>query len=735
MKTKSSARGIVQQRARLGRALNHVARAGRVLEQGLGPLLALGLRLWIAQAFFVSGVLKLAHWDNALYLATYEYPVPWMAPGTAAVLGVTVEVVGSVLLATGLATRLAAVPMLVLALVIQASYRALDVHLLWAAGLAWLTLRGAGALSLDALVRKGVSDSPLPLARSVARGFVWTTRAVLPVYEAAWRLWIASAIAGVAGMALLGATPPTSAWFPAEFAPALPPSLALVLAVLWSAGAVTRLAALTLLVLVAGSAMAEAATPATTGWLLVAGLFLANGAGRLSIDGWLTARLRRSFPELSGRPAFSLEGLPRVVVVGAGFGGLACTRALANERVQVTVIDRNNYHLFQPLLYQVATAGLSPGDIATPVREVLRDQFNARVLYGTVTGIDTAQRQVRLAGGSVPYDYLVLATGASHSYFGRDEWAPHAPGLKRVEDATAVRARLLAAFEHAEATDDPEDRAALLTVVVVGGGPTGVELAGAIAELARFGMEKDFRRFDPAATRVLLIQAGPRLLPAFPEALSVDARRSLEALGVEVVLDSRVEGIDPQGVTVDGRRIPTRTVLWAAGVVASPAARWVGAASDRAGRVVVGPDLTVPGMPAIYAIGDTAASDAWDGRPVPGLAPAAKQAGIYAARHIAARVNGSGAPVAFRYRHLGSLATIGRKAAVADFGRVRLRGAVAWWLWGVVHVGFLAGTRNRISVMLDWCWAYLTFRSGVRLITGADSDSPRTTAALERAAA
>jgi NADH dehydrogenase FAD-containing subunit len=350
-------------------------------------------------------------------------------------------------------------------------------------------------------------------------------------------------------------------------------------------------------------------------------------------------------------------------------------------------------------------------------------------MLGAVTGVDTVRQEVLIGEQRLPYDYLVLASGASHSYFGRDEWAPYAPGLKRVEDATEVRRRLLVAFEQAENTDDRQEREALLTFLIVGGGPTGVELAGAIAELARFGMEKEFRSFDPAHARIMLVQSAPRLLPTFPETLSEITRRSLEKLGVEVRLNSKVEQINEAGVMVSGQPIASRTVLWAAGVIASPAAKWLKAEADNAGRLKVGSDLSVPGHPNLYAIGDTALSNAWNGNPVPGLAPAAKQGGSYVARVIRARVTGSTPPAAFAYNHVGSLATIGRKAAVADFGRFKISGAPAWWFWGLIHVYFLVGLRNRISVMWDWFWAYLTFRSGTRLITGGGE------AAKERAAA
>jgi NADH dehydrogenase/putative oxidoreductase len=515
-------------------------------------------------------------------------------------------------------------------------------------------------------------------------------------------------------------------WLPVASAQAFPHWAAVGGALALLLGAGVRVVAVVLAATLLGVHMLDARGTDTAWWLCLLALFALHGAGRWSTDALIEAGLRRLFPQLAGKPAFSLEGLPRVVIVGAGFGGLACAAGLRTAAVRVTLIDRNNYHLFQPLLYQVATAGLSPGDIATPVRSLFREQFNADVRLGEVTGVDPAKREVMMGEVRVPYDYLVLACGASHSYFGKDQWAPYAPGLKRVEDATHVRSRLLGAFEQAESAGDAVERRALLTFLVVGGGPTGVELAGAMAELARFGMDQEFRHFDPAQARVILVQAGPRLLPAFPEALSSEAKRSLERLGVEVLLDSRVEAIDAHGATVNGQRIAARTVLWAAGVIASPAARWLGAAADNVGRIQVAPDLTVPGHPEVFALGDTALSKAWNGQPVPGLAPAAKQGGAYVARVICARTAGARAPGPFQYRHLGSLATIGRKSAVADFGWLRLAGAPAWWLWGLVHVGFLVGLRNRVSVMLDWFWAYLTYRSGTRLITGAALPVPST---------
>jgi NADH dehydrogenase/putative oxidoreductase len=452
--------------------------------------------------------------------------------------------------------------------------------------------------------------------------------------------------------------------------------------------------------------------------LVLFAFIMIHGGGRFSLDHAVNTLVKKRFPTLMRDPR-NLDGLPRVVIVGAGFAGVSCAAALRRAAASVTLIDRVNYHLFQPLLYQVATAALSPGDIATPVRQVFRDAFSVRVLLGRVTGVDTRARIVTMRDSAISYDYLVIATGATHSYFGKDAWAPYAPGLKCVEDALEIRRRILTAFERAEATDDANERAALLTFLIVGGGPTGVELAGAIAELAHFGMAKEFRTFDPASARVILVQSAPRVLPTFAASLSAVAQRSLEKLGIEVFLDSHVDAIDKDGVLVGGKRIAARTVLWAAGVAASPAAKWLEADADSAGRIRVGADFGIPGVPNAFAIGDVAAINAWKGKPVPGLAPAAKQAGAYVGRIIRATIEQRHTPPDFKYRHLGSLATIGRKAAVVDFGPIKLWGAPAWWLWGIVHVSFLVGVRNRISTMINWFWAYLTYGSGgIRLITG-----------------
>ncbi len=435
--------------------------------------------------------------------------------------------------------------------------------------------------------------------------------------------------------------------------------------------------------------------------------------------------------------AHGQQPLPRVVIVGAGFGGLAAAAALARAPAEVTVVDRRNYHLFQPLLYQVATAALSPADIAWPIRGILARQANARVEMGRVTGVDRGAREVVLScGRRLPYDYLVLATGAPHSYFGHEDWAHAAPGLKKIDDATLIRQRVLLAFERAEVEPDALEQRRLLTFVVVGAGPTGVEMAGAIAELARNALARDFRHIDPASARVLLVEAGTRVLPSFPDALSRRAQRALEHLGVEVRLARPVTRCDEGGVVLDDERIAARTIVWAAGVMASPAARWLGAQADRSGRVKVREDLSVEGDPDVFVIGDTACAEGADGRLLPGVAPVAKQMGAYVGRRIARRIRGRerGDEPAFRYRDYGAMATIGRKAAVATFGRVRLWGLPAWLLWALAHVYFLIGARNRLVVSVNWAWSYVTFERGARLITGATEEQPEAEAMQARAA-
>jgi NADH dehydrogenase len=405
---------------------------------------------------------------------------------------------------------------------------------------------------------------------------------------------------------------------------------------------------------------------------------------------------------------------PRVVIVGAGFGGLEAAKRLARRPVDVTVVDRRNHHLFQPLLYQVATAALSPADIAAPIRSILAGARNIRVLLDSVSGVIPLANSVRLSSGLVlPYDWLILATGARHSYFGRDDWAVHAPGIKTIEDATAVRRRVLLALERAETERNRKARNAQLTFVVIGGGPTGVEMAGAIAELARQSVSRDFRSITPHCSRVILIEAGDRLLPAFPPELSERTRKALEQLGVEIRLRQPVTDIGRNHVRIGAELIMTHTVVWAAGIEASPAAEWLGARSDRLGRVIIGDNLIVPGHDNIFAIGDTAACPDGRGGTLPGVAPVAKQQGRYIADVILGRTTRP-----FRYRDFGNLATIGRRRAVADFGKVRMSGFPAWLVWCAAHVWFLVGFRSRLSVTLHWAWNYFTYARSARLITG-----------------
>jgi NADH dehydrogenase/putative oxidoreductase len=546
------------------------------------------------------------------------------------------------------------------------------------------------------------------------QGYAWIERYAPPLLQLFVRAGLAASLMTVAlpmvfwlRQSMLGGTVAAhlhATWWTALLAFALVSGLA------------TRLAAIAFAALIplAGIAMSMDDRLAVLLLLLV---LAARGADVFSIDRLLGWWARRELND-----GTSDEQLPHIVVVGGGFGGVATVQGLRNARCRITLIDQRNHHLFQPLLYQVATAALSPADIAIPIRGMFRRQRNVQVRLGKVTGIDMAAREILLDAARVKFDYLVLATGAQHSYFGKDDWAPCAPGLKSIEDATAIRSRLLRAFEEAENATNEADRNAWLTFIIVGGGPTGIELAGAIAELARHGMDSEYRAIDPALSRVILLQSGPRILPTFNAALSGAAERSLRMLGVDVRLGSKVVDVDSNGVDVGGQRIAARTVLWAAGVAASPAAQWLGQSGDPSGRLGVAADLSVPGLQGIYAVGDTASCMGWHGSPVPGLAPAAKQQGRYVARVIGAHLAGRQKPPPFIYRHFGSLATIGRQSAVAEIGKVRAWGAPAWWFWGAAHIAFLGGGRNRASVILNWIWAYLTYRRSTRLITGEASN-------------
>ena len=692
----------------------------RLAEERLSPFVRVTLRVWIKGALSLQALMRPV-FDLivriALAQAMLRASVTMMMThstwaGTAASIGL----IAPFLLMAGLATRGAATA---LALLILAGWRGLPLDagsLVLLALFGWYGLRGAGAVSIDRVTARGLGDSALPLAAPVMRMLAWTSARLAPLWLAAMRLWLAATLLVAGGFATL----PFDTMLPTGlFGLAFQP-LVVPLAVLTVLGLCMPLIML-LVFLNLGTAMVM---DGHAGLLLlpttVLGLLAFQGAGALSIDHlfrrWLDRNVLfdRRFEDV---PAH----WPHIVVVGAGFGGVAAVNRLKRLPVRITLVDRNNYHLFQPLLYQIATAALSPADVATPIRSLFATDGNVRVLLGTVEAIDTQAKRVTLARGTIDYDTLLLATGATHSYFGRDEWARFAPGLKTIEDGTAIRARVLGAFERAEASGDLSEVARLLTFVIVGAGPTGVELAGSIAELAHHGLRREYRNIDPARARIVLVQSGTRVLPSFPEELSGEAAAALTRLGVEILLNLRVTGIDGCGVTLaGGQTIATETVLWGAGVVASPAARWLGCETDRSGRVVVDGQLRVAGLAPdqadVYAIGDTAASAGWAGKPVPGLAPAAKQAG----EHFAAAVEQAllGRTIApFAYKHQGSLATIGRKSAVADFGWIKLSGASAWWLWGAVHVGFLAGFRNRVSVLVNWAWSYFTMRPGIRLIT------------------
>jgi len=683
------------------------------LEKGAGAILDLATRIWVGQIFFVSGMLKIffmsgmmkiADMGVAVQLDADRHPLPGLEANAAAALGVGVDLLCPILLLFGLATRFAAVPLIATVALLQFNHVDSVDHYYWMALLGFLILRGPGAISLDNFIDPHAHTTALPFGSSLERFDAFARRFLLPVFELVVRVWLA--------------------WLLWRFAfrdgPAVLQAAGLILCALLGVGLATRAVA-TMLVLLSVTFLANA--PAlgdpVTRLLLFAG-FALYGAGALSLDHLVLQRALRLCPSLSNDTRW-LEGAPRVVIVGAGFGGVAAALALRHAWARVTLVDRHNYHLFQPLLYQVATATLSPADIAAPIRALLRGQQNCRVLMEQATGVDTERREVALAGARVPFDYLVLATGARHSYFGKDSWEAFAPGLKRIDDATAIRSRILAAFERAESCDDEQERRRLLTFVMVGAGPTGVELAGAIAELARQGLREEFRTIDPATARIVLVQSGPLVLPSLPKPLSIAAERLLTELGVEVLTNSRVEAIDADGVQIGGMRIEARTVLWTAGVMASEAGSWIGAERDGAGRIFVGPDLAVPNASNIFALGDTASCKGADGKPLPGLAAVAKQQGHYVAKLIRARIEGRREPGPFRYHDYGSMATIGRKAAVADLPFVRLTGALAWWFWGLVHVMFLVGARSRITVMFDWFWSYLTYSRSVRLITGGGS--------------
>ncbi|BEU25740.1 FAD-dependent oxidoreductase [Paraburkholderia sp. 22B1P] len=666
------------------------------------PWLLLISRVWFAQVFFVHQIMAMA----------YSHALPTTVLYVPSSLEAALRTIAPLLLTIGLSTR--PVSFVVLCLSYSHGLSGVGVNPEGArlVLLAWLTVFGAGPFSLDALLQRGLPWVPFGLVRITRRVFGWIETYFEPHFLLLVRFAISASVFAAISPTLFGSANAAAAGPYAYW-------VLIVVGYLMAMGFMARTSTLVcaaMLPLMSNATSMDDRLAILLPLLLVA----SAGPGAFSIDA-LIARLARA--RIATDPGADENQRPHVIVVGGGFAGVATVRGLRNERCSVTLIDQHNHHLFQPLLYQVATAALSAGEIATPIRSLFRTQRNVQVRLGEVTDIDMVSREVKFGNSRLGFDYLVLATGARHSYFGKDDWAPFAPGLKSINDATDIRSRLLRAFEEAENAQSEADRDAWLTFVIVGGGPTGIELAGAIAELARHGLEMEYRLINPSEARVLLLQAGPRLLPTFPAQLSDAAERSLRMLGVEVFLEARVTAVDEMGVEVSGRRIAARTALWAAGVTASPAARWLARPADRSGRLIVGADLSVPDLDEVYAVGDTALSSGWNGDPVPGLAPAAKQQGQYVARVIGARLSGREPPPPFRYRHFGSLATIGRQAAVADVRGIRVWGAPAWWFWGVAHIAFLAGGRNRLAVIFDWLWAYLTYRHSSRLIT---TGSPET---------
>ena len=689
------------------------------------PLIDLFIRIWIARAFLWAGVLKTTDLEPTIWLYTFVHPIAWLAPETAAWLQMTVELVCAPLLLLGLTSRLAALPLLLFSAQLYIAYPAVSDSLYWMLLLGALIVRGPGSISLDAKFAPSLLSSALPFTRLSFRLSGFLTSICGPLYLLFLRVWVAYMFVNL-GWQIAQNWDSTIALYASEHQLATPLSeavaglfmaTAIAAAVPLAFGFAGRLSSL--LLMLATLAMQIALADNAEYYLrhLILAYLAVVGPGLLSLDTLLKPWLTRIFPNLSDDAAW-LADAPRVVIVGAGFGGVAAALGLRHARARVTLIDRRNYHLFQPLLYQVATATLSPADIASPIRTLLRGRQYCSVIMGRVDDVDSERREVVFGESRIGYDYLVLATGAKHSYFGKDEWEPYAPGLKKIDDATDMRRDILLAFENAETTEDESERQRLLTFIVVGGGPTGVELAGAIAELARQGMEGDFRNINPATARVILIQSAPRVLPAMPERLSEKAKDALEALGIEVRLGCRVEHIDDQGIVAADERIEAATVLWAAGVTASAAGRWLGAERDGAGRVMVDRNLRVPGHTDVFSIGDTASCNGASGQPLPGLAAVAKQQGEYVAKAIRAQIDGRKHPGPFHYKDYGSMATIGREKAVADLRGLHLSGTVAWWLWCFVHVAFLADVQSRASVMLDWLWSYLTFSRRIRLITG-----------------
>lgn len=723
-------------------ALRSINMTSEAIATVLRPLLLLGVRLWLAQIFLLASAIELTVPGQAPPADLYACFDGWLhAESPVKMLVIWVAVVFSLLLAGGLATRFAALVLGILSITAFVFEAGQEQNLLWAFMLGFLVFFGGGALSLDAMVRRTVVFGPLTLP--LVGKLDWLNQLLL----VALRVWLALVL-------ILGASEALVFIGASTVVAMLQPFYDLAASTdFWSGffapksmvfGYFSHTVHLVLLALAVPFILPGFLTRPMAGLAAIIVLITALNTGRVetlyiaALLGYLAAVNPGigALDCLFRLNAWAADGLsdedevPHIVVVGAGFGGLAAVSKLMRHRCRITLIDRRNHHLFQPLLYQVATAALSPGEIALPIRGLFRGQNNVRVLLGEVLSVDRAEQKVKLGDRRIHYDYLIVASGARSTYFGKTEWEQHAPALKQIEDATYMRSKLLAAFEHAEDAKDDEAREAWLNFVIVGAGPTGVEMAGALAELAHHGLTGEFSHFDPANARIILLDRGTRVLRTFPQACSDKSAKMLEALGVELMHGAIITDINEHGVTLqDGTFIKSRTVLWTAGVQASPAAQWLGVEPGPGGRVPVNARMSLTGDDKVFVIGDVAAVPIKGRNPfgglVPGLAPAAKQAGAYAARVIVAKMHRRRAPGRFRYVHQGSLATIGRAAAVADFGWIRLSGAPAWWLWGVVHVGFLTGLRNRIAVALQWFWAYITYHRSTRLITGPGAQLKR----------
>lgn len=676
------------------------------------PLIDLILRIYIAKQLLVAAILTTNRLNLSILLATHNFPIPWLAPHWAVLLAIAAQFIGGLSLLLGLLTRVGVLIILIFSIIAQIYYIPLDINLFWITLMVGYLLQGPGPISLDHILGQGFSRSPVPLLMTTATFCNKYQQELLTIFQLGLRLWLMMSLLLVQDVAV-GVMQHLIFWLPLRSASLLFAHTSVIFALCLGFGFATRLSAIVGLLLIGFNYSYEAYSGY---WMLMMVILIALGPGTFSIDAFLLHLFKKRYPQLSGKSAFNLKELPHVVIIGAGFGGLACAKSLRHAPVRITLIDRHNYHLFQPLLYQVATGNLSPADIAISIRSIFLNQCNVEVMLRTVTSINKEKRYVTANGIKISYDYLVVATGSTPSYFGKNQWIPYAPGIKTIEDGINIRSRIFRAFELAELANSEQERQQWLNFVIVGGGPTGVELAGAIAELSRFGMEKNFRRFDPISANIILIQGTSRILSTFSEEISIAAECSLKDMGVKILTNSMVEKIDDEGVVVNGERIYSKSVVWAAGVAASPAATWLGAEPDPTGRVKVTKNLSLPNYPEVFVIGDTALSKAWNGQDVPGLAPAAKQGGMYVAKVIAKAIYKKPMMKPFNYSHLGSLATIGRKSAVAEFDHIRMKGAIAWWFWGGVHIAFLVGARNRISVILNWLWAYFTFRANNLLI-------------------